>query len=81
MRPRVDVDVGMSCFSSAASRMSLTSVLFPEPDTPVTQVNVPSGNAALTCFRLCSLAPSTASVSPFPRRRDDGTGMRTAPDK
>ena len=37
--------------------MSLTSVDFPDPDTPVTAMKHPSGNATSTFFRLCSLAP------------------------
>jgi hypothetical protein len=41
--------------------MSLTSVDLPEPDTPVTQVNTPSGISTSTFFRLCSRAPRRLS--------------------
>ena len=44
---------------------SLTSVLFPEPDTPVTHINCPSGNLTLTFFKLCSVAPFTSIDLPF----------------
>ena len=47
-------------FSSAAARrysVSLISVDLPEPETPVTQVNRPAGNAASTSCRLLPLAP------------------------
>ena len=47
--------------------MSLTSVLFPEPHTPVTAVNVPSGKATSMSFRLCARAPRTVSVRFFGR--------------
>ena len=41
--------------------MSSTSVLLPLPETPVTQVMQPSGNAAVTFLRLFSRAPITRS--------------------
>ena len=40
-------------------RISFTRELLPEPDTPVTQVNTPSGNSTLIFFKLFSLAPVT----------------------
>ena len=43
-----------SIWASARYRMSLTRVDLPEPDTPVTQVKVPSGIFTLMPFRLCS---------------------------
>ena len=51
-----------SARASARCRISLTSVLFPEPDTPVTQVSAPSGKRTVTSFRLCSVAPTTVSA-------------------
>ena len=36
---------------------SCTSVLLPEPLTPVTHVSMPSGISTSTSFRLCSDAP------------------------
>ena len=46
----------------------------PEPDTPVTQVKVPSGMDTSIFFRLFSAAPCTVSQFPFPLRRTGGTG-------
>ena len=37
--------------------MSLTSVDFPEPDTPVTETNKPRGIATSISLRLFSFAP------------------------
>ncbi len=45
---------------SAGNRMSCTSVLLPEPDTPVTTTRWLSGNSTDTFFRLCSRAPSSS---------------------
>src|SRR6185369_12164424 len=53
--------------ATAAYSVSLTSVDLPEPDTPVTQVNRPTGNATLTLFRLLPLAPSTRISCSAPR--------------
>ena len=49
--------------------MSLTSVLLPEPLTPVTHVSVPSGNSTSMLSRLFAAAPSTFSAVPLPARR------------
>lgn len=51
--------------------MSLTSVDFPEPDTPVTAVRTPSGNETSMSRRLFSFAPCTVK----PAR-----GVRGTPD-
>ena len=40
-------------------KISLTSELLPEPETPVTQVRVPRGICTLTFLRLFCLAPNT----------------------
>ena len=53
----------------------MTSVDLPEPETPVTQMKHPSGNATSMCLRLCSEAPRTTSASPLPSRRVSGIGM------
>lgn len=37
-------------------KTSFTKVLFPEPETPVTQVNSPSGNLTFIPFRLFCVA-------------------------
>ena len=55
--------------------MSLTSVDLPEPDTPVTQVNVPSGIFTGMPFRLCSRGLWIVMKCPLPFRRFAGTGM------
>jgi hypothetical protein len=39
--------------------VSLTRVDLPEPDTPVTQVSRPTGNATLAPLRLCPRALTT----------------------
>ena len=38
-------------------KISLIKVDFPEPETPVTQLNTPSGILTFICFKLCSCAP------------------------
>ena len=52
------------------------SVDFPEPETPVTQVKVPRGNATSIPLRLCSRAPRTtsclAAARPAARRHRNG---------
>ena len=62
------------------SSTSLTSVLLPEPDTPVTQVRAPTGNAASMSRRLFSRAPWTVS-HPRASRRIAGTGTPRRPDR
>ena len=70
-------------FRSLASRLyriSLTRELFPDPETPVTQVMTPSGKFTLIFFRLCSFAPTTFS-HPVGFLRSDGTGIFSSPLK
>ncbi len=43
--------------SKAGFKHSLTSVLLPDPLTPVTAVNLCFGIAKSTPFKLCNLAP------------------------
>ena len=50
--------------ASALYSVSTISVLLPLPDTPVTQVKVPSGMLAVTFCRLFSRAPLTVSQRP-----------------
>ena len=58
----------------------MSSVLLPPPETPVTQVKVPTGISASTLFRLLARAPVT-----FRRlvremgRRSRGTATSSAP--
>ncbi len=70
------------CSSRASDwyRMSLTRVDLPDPDTPVTAIRQPSGNATSTFFRLCSVAPLTTTSRDLDRlRRWAGTGMLIRP--
>ena len=68
-------------FASTACRMSLTSVDFPDPDTPVTATRQPSGNATSMFFRLCSRAPTTVSIRfGSTGRRVAGTGIDRRPE-
>ena len=46
-------------------KTSFTNVDFPEPDTPVTQLNTPNGNFTLTFFKLFSVAPCTSITFDF----------------
>ena len=48
-----------SRFASALKTISFTSVDFPEPETPVTVMNFPTGNSTSIAFRLCCVAPRT----------------------
>lgn len=43
-------------FATVLYNTSFTKVDFPEPETPVTQVNTPSGNFTLIFFKLFSTA-------------------------
>ena len=51
----------------------------PDPDTPVTQVKVPSGSDAVTLLRLFARAPWTVSLCPLPLRRLAGTAISRRP--
>ena len=57
---------------------SCTSVLLPDPLTPVTAVSSPSGISTSMSFRLCSLAPSTFSFWFVGLRRTAGTGIASS---
>jgi len=46
-----------SSFARFLYNTSFTSVLFPEPDTPVTQLNTPKGILTSKSFKLFSHAP------------------------
>ena len=55
--------------------MPLTSVDFPEPETPVTEVKTPIGNETSTSRRLCSRAPTTViCLDASTGRRCSGSG-------
>ena len=53
----------------------MTKVLFPEPETPVTQVKSPMGNIMLIFFRLFSDAPFIVRKREPGFRRLWGTGI------
>ena len=59
----------------------MTSVLLPEPDTPVTQVKIPSGKSTVTFLRLWCVAPTTVRLPPLARRRVAGTAIVSRPDR
>jgi hypothetical protein len=52
--------------------VSTTSVDLPEPETPVTQMNRPSGSRHVTSFRLLPRAPVTTSSRVASARRRVG---------
>ena len=56
-------------------KISLISVLFPEPETPVTQTSLPSGIFTFTFLRLFSAAPRISINFPLPSLRFSGTGI------
>ena len=59
----------------------LIRLLLPEPLTPVTQVNNPSGMSISTFFRLFSLAPLIVRNFPFPGRLFSLIGITSFLDK
>ena len=69
-----------SRFASALKMTSFTSVDLPEPLTPVTQMNLPTGSSTSISFRLCSAAPSTPN-QPASWMRRSGVGITRRPDR
>ena len=62
--------------------MSLTSELLPEPDTPVTQTNTPSGISTSMFLRLLCVAPRTiAAWRRRSGRRLAGTSICRLPER
>ena len=61
--------------------ISLTSDDLPLPETPVTQVKVPSGIETSRSLRLFSCAPRTVRKLPFPVLRAFGTSIFFLPLK
>jgi hypothetical protein len=73
-------DARFSWVATARNSVSLTSVDLPEPDTPVTHVNSPSGNSAVTFFKLLAVAPMTRKIRfGSGRWRMEGISMRRRP--
>ncbi|CAB4536558.1 unannotated protein [freshwater metagenome] len=63
-------------------KMSLTSVDFPEPLTPVTDTKTPKGTSTSISFRLFSFAPFTTSLRLASiGRRIFGIAIDLRPDK
>ncbi len=71
-------------FSSLARclyKISLTSEDLPDPDTPVTAINLPKGKCTSMFFRLFSAALRTTSSLPLPSLRVSGTRIFRLPLK
>ena len=68
-------------FATTLYSISFTSVDFPEPDTPVTQVNFPSGNLTSIFFKLFSSAPVISRYFLFPFLLFSGTSIFSFPVK
>jgi hypothetical protein len=54
--PLTEADSFLSLSVNAGNRTSRTSVVLPEPLTPVTHTNLPSGISTLRYLRLCRVA-------------------------
>ena len=67
-------------WASRLCRTSITNVLLPEPETPVTQMSLPSGKRTSIPFRLCSRAQRITRACELPARRLSGTGMPIRPE-
>ena len=67
-------------FARLLYKISLTSELFPEPDTPVTQVITPNGKLTSIFFKLFSSAPLTVK-NPVGCFLSFGTGIFNSPLK
>ena len=61
--------------------MSFTSELLPEPETPVTQTNTPSGISTSMFLRLLCVAPRTTSLASPTGRRRAGISIRRRPER
>ena len=61
--------------------ISFTRVLLPLPETPVTHINLPSGNSTEIFFKLFSLHPVNLIDLPFPFLRFFGTSIFSLPER
>ena len=68
-----------SRIEAVLNSVSMVSVDLPPPETPVTQVKVPSGKLAVTPRRLLPVAFTTFSFLPLPLRRSAGTAIARSP--
>ena len=64
---------------SAGAMVSVTRLDLPEPETPVTTVNVPNSIFAVTFLRLLARAPVMVSAPRPGRRRSAGSSTMRAP--
>src|ERR1051326_818530 len=61
---------------NARRRLSSTSVLLPEPETPVTQVKLPIGMRTLRFLRLFSFAPRISRLGAASAEASSGEDRR-----
>src|SRR5208282_2738364 len=73
--------VGPTLFERIGYRRSESRVDFPEPETPVMAMNVPSGKPTVIFLRLCSCAPCITMLFPFPDLRSRGRWMTREPER
>ena len=72
--------IRLTRFAVALKTISFTSVDLPEPETPVTQTSLPTGNSTSIPFRLCIAAPRTVKW-PRSSSRRGGTAIWRAPER
>src|SRR5450432_1940058 len=70
-----------SFWANARNSVSMTSVDFPEPETPVTQVRRPIGNDTDRSRRLWPVALRRVRLRAADERRCLGTAMDLRPDR
>jgi len=86
-RPRISSNLPASSLvllvilDAPLHNISLIRLLLPEPETPVTQTNLPSGISTSMCFRLFSAAPLIIMDLPLPGLRTSGTCICFLPDR
>lgn len=74
-------DEPYNCFAKFLYKTSFISELFPEPETPVTQVNTPNGIFTSKFFKLFSFAPFIVILTGFAFLLDLGTAIFFLPLK
>lgn len=60
-------------------KVPLIRLDFPLPETPVTHMNLPNGNSAVTFLRLFPFAPFNKILLPFPERLTAGISILARP--
>ncbi len=61
--------------------ISFTKDDLPDPETPVTQTNLPTGISTLIFFKVFSVAPFMVIKLPFPCLLEVGVSIPFLPDK